>query len=102
MSLHVYIFCEKSLGYCSSIKCIATLIIIEFRKRYFFSFDKDVTVLIFFLKIMNEIYNCWKYVIFKKEKTVIFFVCSPDLKLIPLNIDHSFEVHVRPTCSTCV
>lgn len=33
---------------------------------------------------------------------MIFFVRSPDLKHIPLNIDHSFQIHIRPTCSTCV
>lgn len=98
----MYISFVKKFGILFKHKMHSNLNHKRIQKRYFFSFDKDVTVLIFFLKIMNEIYNCWKYVIFKKEKTVIFFVCSPDLKLIPLNIDHSFEVHVRPTCSTCV
>lgn len=40
MSLHVYIF---------GVKCIATLIIKEIRKMYFFSFDIDATVIIIFL-----------------------------------------------------
>lgn len=90
MSLHVYIF---------GVKCIATLIIKEIRKMYF-SFDIDATVIIIFLDNGRDFIIAGN--MFKKKNTMIFFVRSPDLKHIPLNIDHSFQIHIRPTCSTCV